>query len=276
MRLSILSDEISLDINTALEFLQEINCREFELRKLGLDNFSSADERWLDLAEKAIHHKRFRVTSLVPDFFLYNQPSPDAVERLFELSKRFNCNTVTIYGCNTDNFSAESDVDGDDESGIPPGVVSTIKTFVNTAMSHNCRVWLKTHEDTFAATSAEAISIIKAVGVPEKAFGLDWDVAACFAAGDDSGLDSVEDVLPVLQAVHVRDAVRRGLGADSVSMGKGVIPWEDIFEQLYEGGYRGPTVVEPRVAPKLKESRTAMLLAARWIEASRMRPRNKS
>jgi sugar phosphate isomerase/epimerase len=274
MRLSITSDAISLDINTALEFLQEINCREFELRKLGLDNFSSADERWLDMAEKAIHQKRFRVTALAPEFFLYNQPTPDAVERLFELSKRFSCNTITIHGCNTDNFASNSEDDEEmEETGAPAGVVSALRNFVNTAQSHGCHVWLKTHEDTFAATAEEALSIIKAVGLPEKAFGLDWDVAACFAAGDDSGLDGIESVLPVLQAVHIRDAVRRGLGADAVSMGKGVIPWEDIFEQLYEEGYRGPMIVEPGVAPKLKESRNAMLLTARWIEASRMRPR---
>lgn len=272
MRLSITSDEISLDILSALEVLQDLNCREFELRRLGLDNFCNAGQRWLDIAEKAVHQKRFRVTSLVPEFFLHSLPEPDSVARLFDLAKRFNCNTVTMHGFNSDCAPAPAPGDDDaEDSPVPPHILGAMKSFVATAQSHGCHVLLKTHEDTFAATAEESLALIKAIGAPDKALGLDWDVAASFAAGDDSGLDSLESVLPSLKAVHVRDAIRRGLGADWVSMGKGVMPWEDIIEQLHESGYRGPVIAEPRVAPKIKESRTAMLLLARWIDAARTR-----
>ena len=46
MRPSIVSDQISTDLNTALELLLDCGCREFELRNLGLDSALDADPRW--------------------------------------------------------------------------------------------------------------------------------------------------------------------------------------------------------------------------------------
>ena len=99
MRASIITDQISGDLNTAFELLHECNCREFELRHVGLDAVAEADERWLEIAEKAMMQKRFRVTQIATDFFLKpiteGVPSEDNVRKLFAIAKRLNCARVS-------------------------------------------------------------------------------------------------------------------------------------------------------------------------------------
>src|ERR1019366_5627072 len=95
---SISSDQISGDIATVLELLQDCNCREFELRTLGLDPLLSADPRALDAVEKAVTLKRFHITQLCAPFFLLpgtaGLPSADETQRFFELAARFKCRAV--------------------------------------------------------------------------------------------------------------------------------------------------------------------------------------
>ncbi len=279
MRASIVSDQISSDLNTALELLLECGCREFELRQLGLDGALDADPRWLTMAEKAVHLKRFRVTQIATDFFSKpidedGIPSDERVANLIGLATRLNCSRVSIFGCHVDDLGDVPEGDGDVAGIVVPddeGLDAMIE-FIEKAASAKIEVVLRTHHETCAGTAAEAVALIAEIDAPN--LGLDWDAGESFAAGDGSGLDEIETVLPVLKTVHLRDGVRKGMaGAEWSSLGKGVLPWEDIVDQLHEAGYRGPIICDPSVTPKLKESRHALMTLMRWIDAARLRKR---
>ncbi len=272
MRLAVTADDISLDLNTALEVLQDLQCREFELRSLGLERIPDVDERWVAVAEKAVYHKRLRVAAMAPGFFLDAPPADDVAARCFNLAKRLRCDLISVYATRR-LIPPEENEDNLPGALPPPEVLGALRTFIAAAQNAGCSVMLRTHPETFAATAEEAVALIEELGGPARV-GLDWDVAASFGAGDDSGLESIPLVRKVLKAVHVRDAVRRGRGAEWVSMGRGVIPWEDILELLHGGGYRGLVIVEPGIAPKLRECRTAVTAVGRWIDACRLAPRD--
>ena len=280
MRASIVSDQISLDLSTALELLAECNCREFEVRHLGFDGVLDAEPRWLAQAEKAVHVKRFRVTQVATDFFQKPMddgglPGEEHVTKLFEVARKLNCQRVAIFGCHVDDLNDESV----DENGDAPPVaipvdecMDALNAFVKRAAAEKIEVVIRTHHESCAGTAEEAVTLIRTLEAPN--LGLDWDVGECFAAGDGSGLDELELVLPVLKTVHLRDGVRKGMaGAEWSSLGKGVIPWEDLIDQLHEAKFRGPVICDPGVTPKLKESRHALMSLLRWIDAARMRKR---
>ena len=285
MRASITSDQISVDLNTALELLLECGCREFELRQLGLDAVLDADPRWLDIAEKAVHVKRFRVTQICTDFFSKSieddgLPLDERVAQLFALAKRLNCSRVSIFGCHVDDLGEVPELDDDEPDDAADDAIAlpveegldALSAFVERAEAQKIEVVLRTHHESCAGTAAEAVALIAEIGAPN--LGLDWDVGESFAAGDGSGLNEIETVMPVLKSVHLRDGVRKGMaGAEWSSLGKGVIPWEDLVEQLHEAKYRGPIICDPSVTPKLKESRHALTTLMRWIDAARMRKR---
>ena len=278
MRASIVSDQISSDLNTALELLLECGCREFELRDLGLDRVLDADPRWLTMAEKAVHLKRFRLTQIATDFFSKpidegGIPSDERVANLFALAKRLNCSRVSIFGCHVDDLGDVPEGDDDTEIAMPvEECLDALSAFIEKAAAEKIEVVLRTHHETCAGTAAEAVAMIAEIDAPN--LGLDWDAGESFAAGDGSGLDEIETVLPVLKTVHLRDGVRKGMaGAEWSSLGKGVLPWEDIVDQLHEANYRGPIICDPSVTPKLKESRHALTTLMRWIDAARLRKR---
>lgn len=247
MRLSIVSDEISADLNTALEVLQEYPaCREMELRRLGLDALPQADARWLDVAEKAVKNRRLRVTAL-------SASTEDADTPLLDLAARFNCNLLSLTL-------------PDDDSDDPP---EALPAFCQRAQERNVTVALRNHPESMAGTLTETLEILEELDLPN--LGLDWDPASAMAAGDGTGMDDIDRLTPRLKLLHVRDAVRRGMSADWAPLGKGVIPWEDILELLYAAGYRGPVVLDLGLPNKVREARTALPLVARWLDVCRLR-----
>lgn len=280
MRASIVSDQISLDLNTALEMLLECGCREFELRNLGFDGVLDAEPRWLAQAEKAVHVKRFRVGQIATDFFEKPMdegglPSDERITKLFDFARKLNCQRVSIFGCHVDDLND----DAVDENGDAPPVaipvdecMDALDAFVKRAAAEKIEIVIRTHHESCAGTAEEAVTLIQTLEAPN--LGLDWDVGECFAAGDGSGLDELELVLPVLKTVHLRDGVRKGMaGAEWSSLGKGVIPWEDLIDQLHEANFRGPVICDPGITPKLKESRHALMSLLRWMDAARLRKR---
>jgi sugar phosphate isomerase/epimerase len=267
MRLSIVSDEASFDLESALEVMQECHCKEYVLRHLGLDLAPMVDERWVGIAEKALQLRRFRITAIEADIFgaVSDVPQETAdifvggyTAGLFLLARRLQCNTIVVVPP-----AGEIPKEGESE----PNWRRMLRTLCSSAAQSNLSVLYKTEKQNLET----ALHHILAVGAPN--LGLDWDVAGSFGAGDDSGLSGVEDALKHLKCVRVRDAVRKGRAAEWAALEKGVIPWEDILELLFAGGYRGPVVLEPKLAPKLKEARAGLTLLGRWIDACRIRRR---
>ncbi|MEI6235541.1 MAG: sugar phosphate isomerase/epimerase [Planctomycetota bacterium] len=281
MRASIVNDQISADLNTALELMLECGCREFELRQLGLDGVLDADPRWLALAEKAVHIKRFRITQIATDFFSKPMdegglPSEERITKLFDLAKKLHCLRVSIFGCHIDDLGDDPEVEeGEDVPAVILPVdecMDALDAFVKRAAAEKIEVTLRSHHETCAGTAEEAVALIDTLEAPN--LGLDWDVGECFAAGDGTGLDEIELVKPHLKVIHMRDGVRKGMaGAEWSTLGKGVIPWEDLIDQLHVANYRGPIVCDPCVVPKLKESRHALSSLLKWIDTARLRKR---
>lgn len=247
MRLSIISDELSPDLNTALELLHDFPaCREMELRRLGLDTLPSVDPRWLEIAEKAMQTRRLKVAALSATW-------SDKTMELLALAERFHCDLVSIT------------LPDDENEDVPETFVS----FCESAAAKKINVALRNHPESIAATAEETMNLIDDLAQPN--LGIDWDPASGMAAGDGTGLEDIERITPKLKMLHIRDAIRRGLGADWAPLGKGVIPWEDILELLFRAKYRGPVVLDLGMPHKIREARTALPLVARWLEACRMR-----
>ena len=294
MRLSIVSDEASYDLESALEIMQECHCKEYVLRHLGLDLAPMVDERWVALAEKAMQLRRFRLTAIEADLFGAVSAVPQETADIFVggytaglllLARRMQCSTIVVappvaepprevYEDEDDDEVEDDDPDesvaeteAQSEAAPAPAWRRMLQTLCASAAQANLQVLYKTEKQSLDT----ALHHFRAVGAPN--LGIDWDVAGSFGAGDDSGLSGVEDVLPHLKCVRVRGAIRKGRGAEWTSLERGVIPWEDILELLYAGGYRGPVVLEPKLAPKLKEARAGLSLLGRWLDACRIKRR---
>jgi sugar phosphate isomerase/epimerase len=252
MRLSIVSDALSLDLNTAWELLQEYSgtCREMELRDVGLDPVLKTDPRWIELAEKAVYARRYRISAL--------SVKAGETDGLLELAARLNCPLVSL-------------TPGSDESDA---AIDALDEFISQAAEKKITVALRNHPDSIAGTVVEALELLDEFDAEN--VGLDWDPASAMDAGDGTGLDDLEALAPSLKILHVRDAVRKGLGAEWAPLGKGVVAWEDILEQLFASGYRGPVVLDPGMPNKVREAKTALPTLGRWLEACRMkRPEKK-
>jgi sugar phosphate isomerase/epimerase len=245
MRLSIVNDVLSQDLNTAWELLQEFSgtCREMELRDVGLDAVVKADPRWLEIAEKAVTARRFRVTAL--------SAKASQHDGVLALAERLSCPLVSI-------------TPGDDESDE---AIDALDEFITQAAEKKIVVALRNHPDSIAGTAVELLELLEEFDGEN--VGLDWDPASAMAAGDGTGLDDLEALAPRLKMLHVRDAVRKGMGAEWAPLGKGVVAWEDILDLLFQSGYRGPVVLDHGLPNKVRESKTALPQLARWIDSCR-------
>ena len=60
-------------------------------------------------------------------------------------------------------------------------------------------------------------------------------------------LNELEQVVDLIENVHVRDAVITSSGWKWVPLGEGIINWKILIEQLQKHGYKGPLTIEHHV-----------------------------
>lgn len=138
--------------------------------------------------------------------------------------------------------------DGRPEADWRAEVVRRLGELARRAESHgllllheNCHGW--------AGTSAErTLDLVEAAGTP--ALRVLFDVGNPVAHGYD-GHEYLSAVLPLVEHVHVKDAVRTGPGPDDVDFvppGEGDARLLDCLALLAESGFSGGVSIEPHVA----------------------------
>jgi len=105
---------------------------------------------------------------------------------------------------------------------------------------------METEDATFSGTCPETRAIIDAVG--SSALTVCWDVVNSWTAGRIAYPDDYEYLRGLVTHVHVKDAAldlsdrRRKTGRTYI--GRGDVPWADIFRTLRDDGYDGLASVE--------------------------------
>ncbi|MDR7555562.1 MAG: sugar phosphate isomerase/epimerase family protein [Armatimonadota bacterium] len=276
MKLAVVTDELSDDLETALELAAELGLRHVELRGVGGRRVPRLDPYWRRRLPQLLARFRVEVVAISPGLFKIPLPTPvpegfqvlrwqdreesarerrqeallaDHRTRLLEESLAFaqelGCRVVVTFGI----------VKTPGVTFMPQTVVEVLAEAASTAQRAGIVLALENEHICWADTGARTAALVRQIGSP--ALRVNWDPGNALAAGERPYPDGYAAVRGLVAHVHVKDA--RRAAPDTVEWTvDGDIDWAAQLRALRDDGYEGAISIETHVRPKVAGVRATL------------------
>jgi len=246
MKLSVITDEIADDLQTALQVACEFGIKRVELRTLWGVNVAQADEATLRRAKAMLQDYGVGVCALATpvfktDLFGASERGPmhaaqeadltaqlPMLQHCLEVAALFDAPIVRIFAfwrAGELTPEREAQILGWLERAIPYAARADI--VLGLENEHSCQV----------GTGAELAQVLGKLNSPQVA-GV-WDPGNAFVLGE-SAQEGFAAVQSYVRHIHIKDATRQPEGSPRwVVVGQGDIGYRDHFQQIAASGYRG-------------------------------------
>jgi len=273
MKISIITDEVSADPETAIELAAGWGVREFELRGFYTDRAPELSQYQRQRLRDMLKDYDARVIALSPGLFKVAYPIEHAPRtslgwmdrpgyEAWEESKRvafhhlhellpasleyaneLGARTIVIFSFH--------------RAGAPPGsppdeVLDYLSRAAERASEAGLQLVIETEEGFWADTGEHSSQVVQTINHP--ALGINWDPANSFCAGDNPYPDGYRHVRGLVRHVHFKDAVRDSSGGVQFAL-HGEIDWAGQIQALADDGYDGYISVETHLRPKVDTAR---------------------
>lgn len=256
----VFNDDLSHDFKTALELAKNFGLEYVKLRnvnghKIGQISKQEISEMKLILKKSPIKigcigSPVFAKGCLLDDDEVYNEQKKVFKKMLF-LCEEFNVNTIRMFSFNKPKTNIENYF----LDNYIKKIIDKLEKPVQMAEKSGVTLLFETEAKTYVGTSEEAAKLLKALN--SKAVKVCWDVMNAWSSGEIAFPDGYKFIKNNIGHVHVKDTkidpeTKKVIG-NRVIIGRGDIPWKEIFETLNEDGYEGLATIERKFAPKTAE-----------------------
>ncbi len=282
MQISIVTDEISADPETAIELGVEWGVRDFELRGFGTDRVPLFTPFQKACVQELLDEFKVHIVAISPGLFkcpfpigqrdrfplrtfdqaLYHrwrQPRDVVIYHLEELLPLSIEYAVEIGAGKIVAFSFER---GNESGGVVPDeILMAFRQAAEQAGEAGLELVIEVEADYWADTGAHTAAIMRAIDHP--ALGVNWDPGNALVAGDVPYPDGYEAARQFIKHVHFKD-VTFGPDGSYRYVIEGEIDWVGQIEALAGDGYKGFISIETHMAPKVR-SASAMITRLRHL-----------
>jgi L-ribulose-5-phosphate 3-epimerase len=248
VRLSIITDEISQDLDRALEVCEDLGVKTVELRAIGGANVVSHDPSSLEWVKTTLEDKGFDVCAISSPFLkchLYGDETPqgamhfaspasreeqwDVLERALNVARLLGAPVVRAF-----SFWRVPD-----PASVCEEVVQTLAQAVERAQEVGLKLGLENEHECNVGTGDEAGWVLDRIPYPS--FGLIWDPGNEAMLGSKPFPAGYSHVRGRVSHVHLKDVDDEG---DWTKMGTGTIDYVGQVRALAEDGYAGALSLE--------------------------------
>ena len=271
MKISIVTDEISSDLETALEIIRAWGISFVELRGIGAQRFPDVSDYWHARVAELLRESGLRVVALSPG--LFQAPPPGARPAPMSFSRRGDTERVRreLEGERLRDYHVNQLLPESIEAAQRLGAESLV-CFTFARMDHTegelaseaivqvlryaadqvSRAGLRLNIEVSELTCRSA-DVVRRVNHP--ALGINWDPGNAFIGGEDRPYpDGFELVRPYIRHVHFKDGVIDPVTGRREWVVDGIIDWASAFADLKHDGFDGYVSVETHVRPKVESS----------------------
>lgn len=269
MRLSVVTDEISVDLETALELAREWGVDGVELRHVGEGRWPAVPEPTASRVPELIREYQLPVAAISPGLFKIATPTPGAAERLArqhleEVLPRSIASLRTLGAGVLVCFSFVRDPD-EPPGRAPELVVDVLRDAARQVQEAGFTLAVEVEYGCWGDVAERTADIVTRVGNPT--LGINWDPANAYRAGEDRPFpDGYRTVRELVRHVHYKQASVLGDGHRGWAL-DGVIDWPGQLAALAADGYQGWVSAEPHLRPKVRSARTTVERMRRSIPA---------
>jgi sugar phosphate isomerase/epimerase len=265
-RIAVVTDEVSSDVETALELVTELGIDAVELRGVGTERLPRVSAYWSSRLPGFLERYGTRVVSISPGLFKIPFASgvepklsydslawADAqsqqqwraarsmIEESLELARRLGSPMISCFG-----FVRGS---GDNAPDCPAEVISLLRDAAIKAENAGVLLVLENEEGCWADTGAATGRIVQRVA--HRNLRVLWDPANAYVAGEIPFPDGYEHVRMLIQHVQFKD-VRRLPSGNCEFVVDGAVDWAGQIEALVRDGYGGYISIETHAKPRVR------------------------
>jgi sugar phosphate isomerase/epimerase len=276
LKISIVTDELSADPETAFELGLEWDVQRFELRGVHDARVPRISSHMRRRMARAIDSFGVTVTAISPGLFKIPFPAvepprsnlgwmdagffrdwsdarallDDHIENLLpeslDYAEGIGAQFVIVFSFHRGGAAA---------GPAPTGVVETLARATEAAAARGLTLLVETEEGHWANTGARTAELIEAVG--SSALAANWDPANALIDGDVPYPAGYEAVRRHIRNVHFKDVVRHPDGSWNIAA-EGQVDWKGQIAALKADGYDGAIAVEPHLSPSVASTRDAL------------------
>jgi sugar phosphate isomerase/epimerase len=274
MNISIVTDEISADPETALELAKEWGIHAVELRGFGTDRVPEFTPFQKQRLRELLEEYEMELVAISPGLFkcVYREERGHFPLRTFDqalytswAAQQAECRRhVEELLPRAIAYAQEMGVKrivtfGFDRGGAPAGpapagLIGLLREAAEKAGEAGVELLVEVEAGFWADTGARTAALARAVDHP--ALGINWDPGNAFEAGDCPYPDGYTAARPYVRHVHFKDVRRLEDGSCRYAV-EGEIDWEGQIAALRADGYEGFISVETHMEPKVAAARRA-------------------
>ena len=276
MKISMITDEISADPETAIELGVEWGIHDFELRGFYTERVPHLSAYQKQRLHDMLDEYQVHVLAISPGLFKIAYPPKRAprtslgwldaagyeswagAQRLVQ----YHMNEVLPASLDFANeFGARMVLAfGFDRAGAPPDsapeeVLDCLRQAAERASRAGLQLVIENEDGFWADTGARSAQMMRAIDHPS--LGINWDPGNAFFAGDEPYPAGYEAVREWVRHVHFKDAVRDADGTLRYAV-EGQVDWAGQLRALSTDGYDGFVSVETHVRPKVTAARNSL------------------
>ena len=293
LKISLVTDELSADPETAIELATSWGIRDFELRGFFADRVPLLSAYQRRQLMHILADYGARIVALSPGLFKMPYPPPDplrwsftcldmgayesweAAHRLvqahvqeilpatLDLANQLGVKTLVLFGFHR----------GGAEPGLPPqAVLDTLHAAAQRAASSGITLALETEEGYWADTGERTARLVEMVN--HTALKVNWDPGNAFCAGEVPYPTGYSEVYKTIQHVHFKDARRLADGSSEFVI-DGEIDWKGQIQALVSDGYDGYISIETHLRPKVASAKASFERLQSLILAAQQQARSE-
>jgi len=276
MKISIVTDEISSDFETAIELGVEWGVHNFELRGAGGNRVPYLSDFQTDKIQHLLESYQAQIVALSPG--LFKIPFVPAERGRFPVEyidqgiyqewkagrelMKFHLDELLPASI---EYALKLEVPlivifGFDRQGLPPGdppgeVIDALRKGAELAGKAGIKLAIEVENGFWADTGERSAALIRKVNHP--ALGVNWDPGNAIEAGDIPFPDGYHAVRDLVRHVHFKDVISLPEGGFRYAV-EGEIDWLGQIRALSKDGYGGYISVETHMAPKVQSAKMVL------------------
>ena len=253
MKVSVITDEISSDRETAIELASEWGIRHVEIRGLWDKRVPDITPKQLERLKNILDRYEVDVVAISPGVFKVRIDDEGAIRQhlmnrlpeSIDLAENLGTRIIVIFGFISDGVRDEEAFDR---------AVNLLRQASDYAAKRDVILALENEPICIADTGKRAAEIVNAVN--RENLLINWDPCNAYTSGEKPFPDGYRHVRNLMVHFHLKDGVISGCGGERkvryVPPGEGEIKVLEQIEALKRDGYEGFISIETHFSPRVK------------------------
>jgi sugar phosphate isomerase/epimerase len=250
LELGIVTDEISSDLPTALEYAEQWNIRNLEIRCVSSGRVPYISDYDRELLFAVATDGRFSITALSPGIFKFPLSKIEELRNELEttlpatigLAKELGCGMIIVFGFQKDEHASDTDF---------TTAVEIMKQAAALAEKAHIIIAVENEPGFWCDTGSSTARLLSAVDSP--ALQANWDPANAFGTDERPFPEGYKALKPHIVNVHAKDTLKGSL-IECVPVGEGLIDWKGQIVALEKDRVVGHITIETHCHPLIERS----------------------